>query len=251
MHKTQVESWEWEVVLVLSTRYKRLDSWYFHLNSCVLVLETLVLIFGSSLSTQYSIPNTLMMRKLLYLIPLSLLLSCSEDYLPKPKGYNRIDIPEHSYLPLDQGLPYQFEYSSHSRVESDSFNLQEETWINLNYQSLGARVHFTYKPILGDEENLRHYLNDALSLTSKHQIKAYGIEESVLRTPQGYTGLVAELSGEVPTQFQFFITDSTSNFLRGALYFNTAVKNDSLAPIIEYIKVDMMHLINTLEFEEE
>ena len=207
------------------------------------------LILGSSINTQYSIPNTAMM-KLLYLIPLYLLLSCGEDYLPKPKGYNRIDIPEHSYRPLDQELPSRFEYSAHSIVEPDTFNLQEKTWINLNYQDLGARVHFTYKPVMGNEENLRHYLNDALSLTSKHQIKAYGIDESVLRTPHGYTGLVAELAGEVPTQFQFFVTDSTSNFLRGALYFNTAVKNDSLAPIIEYIKVDMMHLINTLEFEQ-
>lgn len=210
-----------------------------------------MLTHGLCLNTQYSHLNSNMMRKLLLLIPLSLLLSCSEDYLPKPKGYNRIDIPEHAYQELDQELPYQFEYSVHSLVEPDTFNLQEKTWINLNYHTLGARVHFTYKPVLENEENLRHYLNDALSLTSKHQIKAYGIDESVLRTPQGYTGLVAELVGEVPTQFQFFVTDSTSNFLRGALYFNTAVKNDSLAPIIEYIKVDMMHLINTLEFVEQ
>jgi gliding motility-associated lipoprotein GldD len=63
--------------------------------------------------------------------------------------------------------------------------------------------------------------------------------------------VVAELSGEVPTQFQFFVTDSTDHFLRGALYFNTAMKNDSLAPVIEYIKVDMIHLINTLEFKKK
>src|SRR5690554_3504505 len=203
------------------------------------------------LNTPYSHPNTIMMRKLLYLIPLSLLLSCNQDYLPKPKGYNRIDIPDHSFTTLQMQLPYRFEHSLFSKIEPDSFNLEEKTWINLNYKDLGARVHLTYKPVLGKEENLKAYLNDALTLTSKHQIKAYGIEEGVLRTPKGYTGLVAELSGEVPTQFQFYVTDSTAHFLRGALYFNTAVKNDSLAPIIEYIKVDMMHLINTLEFEEE
>jgi gliding motility-associated lipoprotein GldD len=89
-----------------------------------------------------------------------------------------------------------------------------------------------------------------VNLTAKHQIKAYGIEESIMMTPKGYTGVVAELSGEVPTQFQFFVTDSTNNFLRGALYFNTALKNDSLAPAIEYIKIDMAHLINTLEFKK-
>lgn len=187
----------------------------------------------------------------LYIFPLLLLFACGDDYLPKPKGYNRIDIPDHAFRELNKDLPYQFEYSKYSQIEPDSFNLDEKAWINLNYEELGAKVHLTYKPILGKEENLKAYLDDALSLTAKHQVKAYGIEEGVVKTQKGYTGMVAELSGQVPTQFQFFVTDSTQNFLRGALYFNTAVKNDSLAPIIEYIKVDMMHLINTLEFEQE
>jgi gliding motility-associated lipoprotein GldD len=192
-----------------------------------------------------------MFKKNTIILPLLLLIGCDNDYLPKPMGYNRIDLPEHAFTSLEKNLPYQFEYSQYSQVEADSFNLQETDWINLHYRELGARVHLTYKPVMGKEENLRAYLNDALSLTAKHQVKAYGIEEGVVKTPQGYTGLVAELSGEVPTQFQFYVTDSTHHFLRGALYFNTAVKNDSLAPIIEYIKVDMMHLINTLEFKQE
>ncbi|WP_162416912.1 gliding motility lipoprotein GldD [Cyclobacterium roseum] len=174
--------------------------------------------------------------------------SCGEDYLPKPMGYNRIDLPERGFESLSMDLPYSFQHSRHLQVEPDSFNMAEKTWINLHYTALGARVHLTYKPIEGSKENLRTYLDDALNLTFKHQIKAYGIDENVVRTPKGYTGLVAELSGEVPTQFQFFVTDSTAHFLRGALYFNTAVKNDSLAPIIEYVKADMMHLINTVEF---
>ncbi len=182
------------------------------------------------------------------LLVLLLISACGEDYLPKPEGYNRIDLPQREFEPLGMDLPYTFQHSRHLQVEPDSFNMAEKTWINLHYTSLGARVHLTYKPIEGNREKLKSFLDDALNLTFKHQIKAYGIEESVVRTPTGYTGLVAELSGEVPTQFQFFVTDSTSHFLRGALYFNTAVKNDSLAPVIEYVKTDMMHLINTLEF---
>lgn len=174
--------------------------------------------------------------------------SCQSDYLPRPKGYNRIDLPEATYNQLAVELPYTFQHSNYARVEPDSFSLDEKDWINLHYTDFEAKVHLTYKPIKGNRDNLKAYLGDALSLTSKHQIKAYGIDELVLRTPEGYTGMVAELTGDVPTQFQFFVTDSTHHFLRGALYFNTAVKNDSLAPIIEYIKSDIMHLINTLEF---
>ena len=91
-------------------------------------------------------------------------------------------------------------------------------------------------------------MDDAYTLTAKHQIKAYAINEVISVTPSGKTAVIAELEGEVPSQFQFTITDSTTNFLRGALYFNTKVQNDSLAPAIEYMKRDMMHIINTLEW---
>jgi len=189
-------------------------------------------------------------RNLICLLGALALISCESDYLPKPRGYNRIDLPAHAFTAVEGPLPYQFEGSQYATVEADSFNLSEKSWINLNYREMGAKVHLTYLPLGGKDKDLKIVLKDAINLTAKHQIKAYGIEESIMLTPKGYTGVIAELSGEVPTQFQFFVTDSTSNFLRGALYFNTAMKNDSLAPVIEYIKVDMAHLMNTLEFKK-
>ena len=179
-----------------------------------------------------------------------LCLACESNWLPKPPGYNRIELPRHEYQRLEQGYPYQLDFSTHSRVEADSFNLGEKEWINLNYKEFGAKVHLTYKKI-DQSTDFKTLSNDAFNLTAKHQIKAYGIEEAILLTPNGYVAVVAELSGEVPTQFQFFVTDSTSNFLRGAVYFNSALKNDSLAPIIEYIKIDMAHLINSVNFEKK
>jgi gliding motility-associated lipoprotein GldD len=191
-----------------------------------------------------------MRNRLFSCIVAFVLTACGGDYLPKPKGYNRIDLPDHAFEALSTGYPYTFEHSVHAEIEPDSFNLKEKAWINLNYQDLGGKVHLTYLALDTKGKDVRKVLNDAITLTAKHQIKAYGIEESVLITPQGYTGVVAELSGEVPTQFQFFVTDSTDHFLRGALYFNTATKNDSLAPVIEYIKMDMAHLINSLQFKK-
>jgi gliding motility-associated lipoprotein GldD len=176
--------------------------------------------------------------------------ACETNWLPKPPGYNRIDLPRHEYNRLEEGYPYQFDFSLQSQVEADSFNLNETEWINLNYKKLGAKVHLTYKKIDQNTE-FKALSNDAFNLTAKHQIKAYGIEEVVILTPNGYSAVVAELTGEVPTQFQFFVTDSTTHFLRGALYFNTALKNDSLAPVIEYIKIDLAHLINTVTFEKK
>lgn len=176
------------------------------------------------------------------------LTACENTWLPKPPGYNKIDLPKHSYTNLTGDYPYQLEFSKASQVEPDSFNLEEKAWINLSYPDFGAKVHLTYKKIDGEKTRFETLSNDAFKLTAKHQIKAYGIQEGILVTPNGYTAVVAELSGEVPTQFQFFVTDSTDHFLRGALYFNTAMKNDSLAPIIEFIKIDMTHLMNSVKF---
>ena len=191
------------------------------------------------------------MKRFLTLVFLSFTCAaCESNWLPKPPGHNRIELPRHEYQRLEQGYPYQLDFSVHSRVEADSFNLEETEWINLNYKEFGAKVHLTYKKI-DQSTDFKTLSNDAFNLTAKHQIKAYGIEEAILLTPNGYSAVVAELTGEVPTQFKFFITDSTSNFLRGAVYFNSALKNDSLAPIIEYIKIDMAHLINSVNFEKK
>ena len=189
------------------------------------------------------------MRKQLWIgLVLVGMVGCEQTFLPKPPGYNRIDLPTHSFDRLSEGYPYQIDFSSYASVEADSFNIAEDAWINLNYADFGAKVHLTYKRIDGDKVNFKQLSRDAFKLTSQHQVKAYGIEEGVLLTPQGYTGVVAELTGEVPTQFQFFVTDSTKNFLRGALYFKTAMKNDSLSPVIEFIKEDMVHLMNSVKF---
>ena len=175
--------------------------------------------------------------------------SCNRDYVPKPLGYNRLDLPNPSYRPLPDSLPYSFEYSTHARLLPDTSSIRERHWIEIYYPEMKANIHVTYKDINRNDQLLKEFLNDAYTLTAKHQIKAYAINELISKTPSGKTAVIAELEGEVPSQFQVTVTDSTENFLRAALYFNTKVANDSLQPAIEYMKKDMMHLINTLEWK--
>ena len=189
------------------------------------------------------------MRKTVLLMFLYLLMGCEQAYTPKPKGYNRLILPPREYSLLPDSLPYSFEISTGARILRDSSYIAERYWIDLFYPAITANIQITYKNLNQDPQFLKELVNDSYKLTSKHQIKAYAIEESVVRTPSGKTAVIAELEGEVPSQFQFFITDSTDNFIRGALYFRTATKNDSLAPAIEYMKIDAMHLINTLEWK--
>ena len=174
--------------------------------------------------------------------------ACSKSYQPKPKGYNRFNLPEPTYQLLPDTFPYRFEYSSHTKLVRDISPFSERFWIQIQYPEIKANIHVTYKRINNSEQLLKEFLNDAYTLTAKHQIKAYAIDETYTRTPSGKTAVIAELEGEVPSQFQFTMTDSTRNFLRGALYFDTKVQNDSLQPAIEYVKKDIMRMINTLEW---
>ncbi|HAA12678.1 MAG TPA: gliding motility lipoprotein GldD [Cytophagales bacterium] len=175
--------------------------------------------------------------------------ACSRTYIPKPKVFNRIDLPEATYRSLPDSLPYQFDISDQAKVLRDSSWIAERYWIDLYYPAYQANVQITYKAVDGDQQKLREYLDDAYRLTSKHQVKAAGIREEIMVTESGKYVSFASLSGEVPSQFQFVTTDSTEHFLRGALYFRTATQNDSLAPIIEYLKKDMAIMANTLEWK--
>lgn len=186
---------------------------------------------------------------LLAFISLIAINACQSEYQPKPKGYNRLVLPEPSYQSMPDSLPYAFEYSKHARLLKDTSWVREKHWVEISYPALKATVHITYKQLNNSTELLKEYLNDAYTLTAKHQIKAYAIEESITTTPSGKTAVIAEIDGEVPSQFQFTLTDSSRNFLRGALYFNTKVQNDSLRPAIDYVKKDVMHLINTVSWK--
>lgn len=185
----------------------------------------------------------------LAVLAFGLIAGCEENYAPKPKGYNRIDLPKSEYVALPDSFPYSFQYSAHAKILKDSSWIAERYWIDVYYPELHALVQVTYKPVKGDTALLREYFHDSFRLTAKHQIKAYSIEESHLELPDGTHAVISEISGEVPSQFQFHATDSLNHFIRGALYFNTSTKNDSLKPVIEYVKFDIMHMLNTLKWE--
>lgn len=178
-----------------------------------------------------------------------LFLACESDYYPKPNGFNRIDLPKHEYIALPDSFPYSFEYSTSAKILPDSIYIKDRYWIALFYPEFVAEVHITYKSLNNNRDSLRSNIEDSYKLTSKHQIKASSIQETILMTPSGKKVSLAELKGDIPSQFQFYTTDSTEHFLRGALYFRTATENDSLAPVIEYVKKDIIHSLNTLEWD--
>jgi gliding motility-associated lipoprotein GldD len=174
----------------------------------------------------------------------------SGDFVPKPKGYNRIDLSETKYQQMTENHPFSFQYSTQAVLKPDTVRWAEPHWMYVYYPKLNAMIQLTYKPLGGDKNKLMKLIDDAHKLAAKHGQKAYSIQDLVLKTPSGKSAMLMELEGEVPTYLQFYTTDSTKHYMRGALYFNTALKSDSLAPVIEYLKKDVIHLLNTLEWKK-
>lgn len=175
--------------------------------------------------------------------------SDENDYIPKPKGYNRIDLPKAKYTQLLENHPYTFQYSTQAIIKNDTVAWAEPHWIYVYYPAYKAMIQLTYKTLENNPKQLSALINDAYKLAAKHNQKAYSIQDLVMKTPSGKTAMLMELEGEVPTYLQFYTTDSTKHYLRGALYFNTALKSDSLAPVIDYLKKDVIKMINTLQWK--
>ena len=183
----------------------------------------------------------------------SVLLSCNSDYsVGKKKGYYKIDFPEKKYQLFDKpGYPYTFEYPVYANVIKDSMFFQdkaEDWWINIDIPRFNGRIHISYKPI--NAVNIFDSLNnDGYKMAYKQHVDiSTGIEERRIQTPNNIGGMYFDLGGNTATANQFFVTDTTKHFLRGALYFDAAPNADSLGIVNEFLKKDLEHLINTLRW---
>lgn len=173
--------------------------------------------------------------------------------LPKPRIYPKVVLPEGSYERFRAEVcAFSFEKPSYSRVELETSFFEENPlhpcWFDLVYPDLNCRIHFSYYPI--DRDNSLEKLNeDAYRMTNEHNKKASYIEELRVDNPNGVSGVLFDLEGPVATPFQFYLTDSSQHFLRGALYFRTRIVPDSLAPYYEFVKNDIAHMINTFAWQ--
>jgi gliding motility-associated lipoprotein GldD len=192
-------------------------------------------------------PGITITRLALPLLSIALMMSCNQIPTPKPRGYFRIALPEKEYVPIDTILPYCFERPVYSKIVPDHGYNKEPYWINLKFPQFKAQVHISYKPVEG---NLYQLLEDNRELAFKHTVKADAIRERLFEAPEkNVYGMLYEIKGNTASPVQFFVTDSTRHFLRGSLYFNVVPNKDSIAPVLEFIKDDITHLVETIEWQ--
>ena len=208
---------------------------------------------------------------LLSALPILLVASCNSNYTSKKTGYFRIDLPEKKYVLFSEpGIPYSFEYPVYASIVKDSTyfdaNPENDYWRNIDFVSLNAKIFLSYKTIGGravyklkqpdgsykDSSGINIYdkmINDAFNLTNKNDDVATSKKDSLFTTANNVSGLLFKLGGNAATQRQFFMTDTTKNFIRGALYFYASPNADSVKPVVDFIQKDIDHLISTFRWK--
>ena len=171
-----------------------------------------------------------------------LLVSCGEESTARPDGYMRIGLPTPAYVQAPEGLPYTFEMN-----QSAKWIDKGNGWGDLYYPTLRSRIQLTYK---NSQENLEAFVQEAQNMAMKHTVKASGMRQIQYNNPETEVyGLYYHMSGAAATTTQFYLTDSTSQFMRGVLYHFSAPNPDSLRPVTNYMRGEIEHLIESLEWK--
>lgn len=209
------------------------------------------IVFDQFLALNKKLYHTLLLPVVICMFG-SVLFSCNSDYTPKPRGYFRISFPKKEYQTFNQpGYPYTFEYPVYAKVVKDSSFFGEATenpwWINIDFPQFNGRIYVSYKEI--GKYKFDKLINDAFTMTNKHTTKAYSIDDSLIATPNNVHGMFFKVGGDVATANQFFLTDTTKHFLRGALYFDATPNEDSLSIVNRFLIQDVRHLINTFKWK--
>lgn len=175
--------------------------------------------------------------------------ACGDSPMPMPKAYFRIDFPEKSYSAVETDCGFTFEIPIYSQIKPRKDRPNEICWYDIDFPKYKGTIHLSYKKV-NDYGELAKFIEDTRNLAYKHTIKASEIDEFILnRTEDNVSGMIYEIGGNTASSLQFFITDSSSNFVRGSLYFNATPNADSLAPVQAFIKADVMHLIDSFRWK--
>ena len=182
------------------------------------------------------------MRRVFILLFLIIFFGCKKDILPKPKAYLSLTYPEKTYEDLKLNRPYSFKVSKMATIINEKNN-----WLSIKYPKLKASLDITYRPL---KNNIRELLTEAEKLVFKHTAKADRIiPQDFINKEKRVFGSIYEITGNAASQIQFHVTDSTNNFIKGSLYFYAKPNYDSILPAVNYIKEDILHLIETLKWQ--
>lgn len=188
------------------------------------------------------------MRISFLLIFLFITSSCGKNTTtPKPPTFLRLDITHGGYMNYQSDCGYSFDIDklfNIKKVVDENGNPLCHRDIDLG--DLNGTLYFSY---IDMENPLKEYVDHALNKVDEHKVMASSITDTTFLFPKKKVyGTMFELKGNVASPFQFYLTDSTSKFASGVVYFNSVPNYDSLRPTLEFVRKDIIHMIETFEW---
>lgn len=194
----------------------------------------------------------MVLRGLFALLLAALVLSAcggDGDYSPKPHGFFRIKFPKKDYQEYSEGCPFTFTYPRYAVIEPDRKAGAGNCWLNMQFPQFKATLHISYDHI-ASQKMFNELVEDSHKLAFKHTVKASAIDEGTISNPvKKIYGIYYTIAGNAASSAQFYLTDSTQNYLRGALYFNNEPRLDSIQPVLDFIKKDVNVMIKTFRWK--
>jgi gliding motility-associated lipoprotein GldD len=177
---------------------------------------------------------------------------------PKPRIYPKVEYPQRKMTSLSKDFcSFTFEYPDYMQFELDTLLINQPSkhpcWFTLRFPSLNGTIHFTYTPLKRDslQETLYKVYRDAYKLAEEHNRKANSNEDLIISNPKERVyGVLFNIEGHVASPFQFVLTDSSRHAVRASLYFDSRPNPDSMKPVINFLKEDMIHVVNTFKWVE-
>lgn len=189
--------------------------------------------------------------KLVVLLLISLI-SCSDDEsVPKPPTYLRTDLPDHTYRSISQDCPYELKMAEIFNYKPCEYQQSNFCMQQIDLGPLNGSL-FLYYLKIPSKDSLPEIINYANDKVDEHKIKADKIDfKQIINKKNKVFGTFFELKGNVATNFQFYLTDSTKHFIRGEVLLNCRPNYDSLRPTLDYLKIDLMEMVNNFQWKEK
>jgi gliding motility-associated lipoprotein GldD len=201
--------------------------------------------------------KTSMKKFVLPILAILLFAACSgnHDYSPKPRGYYRIVFPKKDYRPYTGAGPFAFLYPKYAVIDTDKTSrksnklLNMKSLLNMQFPQFNGTLHLSYESITS-KKVFDELIEDAHSFAFKHTIKATSIDQGVISYPDRKVyGIYYTIDGNAASSIQFYLTDSTKNYIRGALYFNSEPRLDSIQPVLTFVKQDVDLMIKSFKWK--
>lgn len=175
--------------------------------------------------------------------------ACDSHYSPKPRGFFRIEFPDHTYQLYESGCPFSFEFSKYAFIEADRSQTAKTCWMDVVYPEFNARLHLSYFHF-GHPQEFSALLEDAHKFAFSHVAQASTIEQTRIHSPDhAVYGIWYDIGGNVASNVQFFVTDSSRHYLRAALYFNENPRIDSIQPVLDFLRVDIERMVESWHWQ--